>query len=257
MLRSFWLALVFVTIAGAQVTEFEAVSIKPSQPGDTRRPSMEFLPGGRFRSLHMPLLPVLATAYNVPFSTPESLRIQGVPNWIFTEPYDIEATSKAPDQPVRPMLRATLADRLKLVMRSETRETAVYAVMIGQHGLKLERSEIDEKDCTESGPFGPLSATAGCHQVLGGAGHGMRARAANIADLALCASGWSDAPVVDRTGLTGLYAFQTEGWSTAPDDDRSRPALSEIFERLGLKLVRKKAPVEMFTIEHVERPSAN
>jgi uncharacterized protein (TIGR03435 family) len=54
-----------------------------------------------------------------------------------------------------------------------------------------------------------------------------------------------------------LYAIQTDGWSTGLSDDPSRPRLSEIFERMGLKLVRKRAPVEMFTIEHVERPSEN
>jgi hypothetical protein len=57
---------------------------------------MEFLPGGRFRSIHIPLLPVLATAYNLPFATREYRRIKNVPDWIFSEPYDIEAMRLRP-----------------------------------------------------------------------------------------------------------------------------------------------------------------
>lgn len=79
-----------------------------------------------------------------------------------------------------------------------------------------------------------------------------------MADLALHVSNWSEVPVVDHTGLKGLYAIQTEGWDGNPSaSDSSRPTLDEIFDRLGLKLVRKKSAVEVFVIEHIEKPSEN
>jgi uncharacterized protein (TIGR03435 family) len=189
------MGLAISTVVSAQA--FETASIKLSKPGDPRRPSMEFLPGGRFRSIHIPLLPVLATAYNVPFATREYLRIKNVPDWIFSEPYDIEAMPAAPGQRIRPMLRALFAERFKLKMRTEMVETAVDAIAIGPHGPKLDPSKIDERDCVESDQ---LNTGSGCHQILGGMGRGMHASAVTVADIALYASGWSDAPVVDQTG---------------------------------------------------------
>jgi len=39
--------------------------------------------------------------------------------------------------------------------------------------------------------------------------------------------------------------------------DPTRPTLYMIFEKLGLKMEGSKAPVEMFVIERVERPTEN
>jgi uncharacterized protein (TIGR03435 family) len=57
-------------------------------------------------------------------------------------------------------------------------------------------------------------------------------------------------PVVDQTGLSGLYDY-TFDW---PDAGSS---LFASLEELGLKLEAKKAPVEVLVIDHVEKPSAN
>jgi uncharacterized protein (TIGR03435 family) len=67
---------------------------------------------------------------------------------------------------------------------------------------------------------------------------------------------WSDRPILDQTGVTGLYSIQTQGW-TASDDDPNRPTLKGILDGLGLKLVNKRALVDVFTIEHLEKPSEN
>ncbi len=39
--------------------------------------------------------------------------------------------------------------------------------------------------------------------------------------------------------------------------DPTRPTLYMIFEKLGLKMESSKAPVEMFVIDHIERPTEN
>lgn len=165
---------------------FEAFSIKRSIPGDPRRPGMEFLPGGRFRMTNFPLLPVLATAFGVPFQTPESLRIQGIPNWIYTDRYDIEATagqrtvgmtSKAQIDEIRLMLRSALEDRLKLTVRSVSVEKPVYALTVEPRGPNLEKMKVAEKKCDEA----PFDIT-GCHQFVGGAGRGVRGAAVDMSD---------------------------------------------------------------------------
>lgn len=117
----------------ASSTGYEAASFRPSRSGDPRRPGFEFLPGGRFRLTNSPLLlPVIATAYNIPWQSIESvrLRIKGLPDWILTDRYDMEVTAEMATEQVgasllartrnertRLMLQAVLEDRLKLKIR--------------------------------------------------------------------------------------------------------------------------------------------
>ena len=67
-------------------------------------------------------------------------------------------------------------------------------------------------------------------------------------------------PVMDKTGLTGKYDYKLE---YAPDDnsveaDPTGPSIfTAVQEQLGLKLESAKGPVEIFVIDHVERPSEN
>ena len=86
-------------------------------------------------------------------------------------------------------------------------------------------------------------------------------------------SNFADRVVIDKTGLTGLYKFDTEGWSPMralprppnqepTEEDRrlgdpSTPTLFTIFDRLGLRLKSSKAPIETFVIESIERPTEN
>ena len=154
------------------------------------------------------------------------------------------------------MLQSLLADRLKLRIRRESAEMAVYALMVGSRGIKLETAKISERDCAEAAPFGSLDLPApGCHQFLGGQGRGLRGTAVDMADLAAYVSNWSELPVVDQTGLSGLYQIQTESWGSS--ENSSDRTLDEVLDRLGLKLVRQKARLEVLVIERAERPSEN
>ena len=68
-------------------------------------------------------------------------------------------------------------------------------------------------------------------------------------------------PVVDQTGLTGKWDLLLQ-WrpDTAPDTG-DRDALPGLFtaiqEQAGLKLEGTTAPVEVWVVDGVERPSAN
>jgi uncharacterized protein (TIGR03435 family) len=84
---------------------------------------------------------------------------------------------------------------------------------------------------------------------------------------------FTDRPLFDKTGLTGFYDIQTEGWvpmrvtPVSPDvapqrggtsvDNPDRPTLFNVFEKLGLHMESQRAVVDMFVIDHVERPSEN
>ena len=259
---------------------FEAASIKESTSADPRNIVFQFLPGGRFISRNLPLIFIVASAYDLPF-LPD--RFTGGPDWLRRDPYDIEATApggaipagtsaKDRNEKIRLMLQALLADRFHLVIHSEMRDLPRYAITVAKGGPKLEKAQVEEKDCAEN-PSGPDDPAA-CHIFTGGQGRGLHGQAVSLSDLVRGVSGFTDRPVVDQTGLSGLFDIQTEGWvpmrprpprppgqePTAEDlafADSARPTLFQIFDRLGLKLEPQRGPVEMFVIESASRPSEN
>jgi uncharacterized protein (TIGR03435 family) len=161
---------------------------------------------------------------------------------------------------MRAMLQNMLADRFHARIRKETREMPVYAIVVAKGGPKLKKSEIEENDCL-------VRLEEGCHDFDGGWGRGMHAKAVTTDDLAQHIENWSDHPVINRTGLDGLYAVETEGWTpmrqasppTGDGDmtDPARPTLFQVMQKLGLELKQEKGSVDVYIIEHIERPTAN
>lgn len=264
---------------------FEVVSVKPYKGDGRDLRAPEFLPGGRFTS-KAPLIMVIATAYDVPVQI-AAARITGAPSWMsFTRNsldgiYDIEATApkgsgfdglspEARTGRYRLMLQALLADRFKLVLRRESKEMPVYAVVVAKGGPKLQKADIEEKDCPEN-PGGSGDGTVVCHRFNGGRGRGLHARAVSMSDLASWVQSWTDRPLIDKTGIKGLYHIETEPWqpmelgssSPAPGtkqdgvDLRDLPTIFTVFERLGLKLDSEKGNVDMYVIAHIEKPAEN
>jgi bla regulator protein blaR1 len=251
---------------------FEVASVKRNDSGE-RRMGSRIEPGGRYIAQNVPLYWLIADAYRVPF---QSSRLSGGPEWIRSERYDIEAkpekgfippgaSSTVREARIMEMLKALLADRFKLNVRRESKEIPVYVLVVAKNGPKLQKSAMEEKDCTDTPPEKGLP----CHIFNGGQGRGLHGDAVNMADLVLFVENWSDRPMIDRTGLKGLYNIQTDGWvpmqprqgaPSAEDQDMAdpiRPTLFMVLDRLGLKLEPQKAPVDRYIIEGVERPSGN
>lgn len=250
---------------GAQ--SFEVASVKSSKAPDFQGLSRSYLPGGRFVATNYPMLLLISDAYNIP---PQSPRLKGVPEWAWSARFDVEAKAAdgalppgLPDpvrrERMRHMLQTLLAERFKLAIRSENREEQVYSLVVGKNGPKLTPSAIDEKSCDEK-----------CHSLRGGQGRGIHGRAIDTRDLAQFLEDFADRPVVDRTGLTGLFDVDTAGWlpmrgkpgqpgDKAEDgsDMATMPTMFTIVEGLGLRLESQKAPVDTIVVEHVERPSEN
>lgn len=255
---------------------FEVASVKESKSGGLQ--DFAYQPGGRLVVKGIQLIYIIRGAYSMPL---KSDRLSGGPAWIQTTTYDIEAyagkdalpagtSANARDQVIRLMLQTLLEERFKLRMRRETQEQPVYAITVKAGGPKLKQSKLQEKDCVNV-PTSPASGDpSACHTFAGGAVAGIRAHAASISDLVLWMLNWADHPLVDKTGLTGLFDIETEAWDMpvrknfSPDEAaaadaaaQARPNLFEIFDRLGLKLVLQKGPVDSYVIENVERPSTN
>jgi len=74
----------------------------------------------------------------------------------------------------------------------------------------------------------------------------------------------TERPVIDKTGLTGLFDFYLE-WNRAATLDKAatsadpdNPSLfTALQDQLGLKLTPEKGPVEILVIDHAEKPSEN
>src|SRR5262249_3174302 len=135
---------------------FEVASIKLNETQE-RMMRNSMLPGGRLSIKNLPPWMLIAEAYGVPF---QSMRLTGGPEWTRTQRYDIDASapqgaitadmpSKVRAERKRAMLQSLLADRFKLKIRREVRDTPVYALSIAKGGLKLKRASIEEKDCKE------------------------------------------------------------------------------------------------------------
>jgi len=261
-----------IGILYSQVFSFGVTSIKPSKAEDFRRAGIQFLPGGRLIATNYPLQVLISGAYHLPYQSP---RLVGGPEWVRSDRFDLYAKADAGTIPselsaeekrarMRLMLQKLLADRFHLTLRRETKELPVYAMTVAKNGLKLPKSAIEEKDCFDE------SATVSCHTIQGGQGFGLHGKAFDLSDLAVFIENYTDRPVIDKTGIHELFQIETKGWvplggkaalpgMKAEDgsDLASLPSLFTIFGEFGLRLEPQKGPVEIFVIEHVERPGAN
>jgi bla regulator protein BlaR1 len=260
--------------SSAKSLSFEVASVKRNESSD-HGIGFELTPGGRFTAKNVPLFIIVAEAYGVPFQG-SGAQLSGGPDWIRAERFDIEAvaekgslagvtTVKAREDRMRLMMQSLLADRFKLVVHRDTKELPVYAIVVSKGGPKIEKSKMEEKDCPDTQADG-----TNCHSFRGGMGRGLHAQAVTMEDLASAVSNWSDRPVVDRTGLQGLYKIETVGWAPMQPREGGDPGTAEdgvpwserqtlftIFEKMGLKLEAQRAPIERVVIESAQRPVEN
>jgi uncharacterized protein (TIGR03435 family) len=283
-----WIGLALVASIGlaqsqtekTSTPKFEVTSVRPNKSPDTGKGVLQFLPGGRFVATNIPLMLVIAAAWNLPLRSQRLTLASGVrmPDDI----YDIEATADKGTFPpglttearvlrMRLMLQALLEDRFKLRIRRDPKEQPVYALVVRKGGPKLEKSKFQEQDCGDTGPRW-LSNPA-CHFLDGGQDRGLHGGSVTIASVVEYVQDFTDRPLLDKTGLTGFYDIQTEGWAPmrvtpaslggAPQsgdvtvNNSDRPTLFDVFEKLGLQMESQRAVIEMFVIDHVERPSEN
>src|SRR5215510_11457062 len=113
---------------------FDVVSIKrnaASAAGRFENPINQQRPDGGFTMTFVPIMTLVARAYppHIPID------MVGLPEWARREYYDVSATStlaKASADDRIAMLRAMLADRVKLVVHVEKREQPIYDLMLAR-----------------------------------------------------------------------------------------------------------------------------
>ncbi len=268
--------------------EFDVASVKqnksdsPSNSNFPLGPGAVYVPNGGFLSATgFPLITYIAFAYKLMGNDFQSLQSE-LPAWAATDRFDIQARAHGDptkDQ-MRLMMRALLEDRFKLAVHNETREVAALALLLlkpDKTGPQLQRHTGDAPCPTDATTAPGQAPLANGLPVLCGGIFGTpasvpgRVRAAarsvpmGLIATSLTGAGNLGRPVVDHTGLSGTFDFSLE-WTPeingpAPADftpDQSGPTFVEALkEQLGLKLESTKAPIEVFVVDHVERPSEN
>jgi len=167
--------------------------------------------------------------------------------------YDIAATAPSDTSPTREdfrhMLQSLLADRFQLKAHFEKKETLVYALVVAKNGPRLEIS-------SEQTPPKTLFGVNGRNQFV-------RTDNVTIPNLAVDLNGGFgvDRPVIDRTGLTGIYKLKIEATPEWTIDRDPQPGDLSIFtavqEQLGLKLEPSTTQLDVLVIDSAQKPSEN
>ena len=235
--------------------EFDAVSVKPSDPNSRHGTVVDVTPGGTLHVINATLKDLMETAYDV-----RTFQIEGGPKWADAARYDVDATPGARPQgvavpppgwtTVRFKVQALLKDRFQLQLHRESRTLPIYSLAIAKGGIKSSA----------------LSATQNPHRGINAGQGTVLGEAASMKDLAYKLSRLLRRPVVNNTGLEGNYDFRLE-WTpdpgpSAPDGQpvasSAGPSLfSAIQQQLGLRLEATKGPVDVLVIDRVDRPSEN
>jgi uncharacterized protein (TIGR03435 family) len=236
------------------------VSIKPAQQPTWGRPVLWGIGSDLEQATysHQTVLGLIASAYEV---GPE--RISGGPEWIRSYAFDIVAKlpPNTPTVRIPVLLKALLGERFGLVVRHETKEAPVYAMVPGKGGPKLKPSP-DTSGPHSSGAFSsvPLKPVAGGAKVGICCGRSELHRV-TMATFAELLAAHTDRPVIDRTGISGIFEISLH-WagddSPAGPDAGAEPSIyTAVQEQLGIKLDPLRVPLDFLFVQHVDKPSQN
>jgi len=242
---------------------FDVVSIRLAPPPDANfHVSVSSPPhSSRFEATNLPIKALLQIAYG--FDAP----VVGAPDWVENTFYDIQARSddatdarlaKLTNNEVRlekrNAIRVLLADRLGLKTHLETRNTAIYNLVLAKGGAKLQ--------AVPPPPDGQVPATPPAADIQAhGSQHGLEFVGANAPMRAITGplSSMVEAPVIDKTGLNGIYNYTLQfgrDWS-ANDPDGWPSIFTAVQEQLGLKLEAAHEEMPNLVVDHITKPTEN
>ncbi|WP_047491530.1 TIGR03435 family protein [Terriglobus sp. TAA 43] len=238
--------LVFLNAAHAQQTPkpaiaFETAAIHPSHV----TPECSSIPppgSSHFDGTCLTLRLLLQIAFKPEY--PDS--IEGSQHALDSH-YDVRAS--LPDgvtwnyESLRPLMQQLLIERFHLTYHFGTRSVSGYEITTDKNGTRL--TPVSPDSVEQGKKAGELT------QNFFAPGH-IQARGIDADGLAGMLSLAARVPVVNHTGLTGLYNMDLR---YAPDDAASSDLPSfptAIKEQLGLNLKPAKVPVKTIVIDHVD-----
>lgn len=264
---------------------FEVASVRLAPPPDGRSPARRSsgVPGpnnndpGRF-SARLDAMSLVLIAYDIPI-----YRLSEQSD-LYLQKLDVEA--KMPVDTTREqfnvMLQNLLADRLGLKVHWATRQIDMYALVVAKGAPKFKAAAPDSPQASDDaskngnpdrvGSNGFPIPPPGNGPWVGVAPDGkmgMRGHNETTAEMASAIGPRIlGSPLMDATGLTGKYDY-TIFWSTTATDAvrRGTPATDDpdgpsifdaVQDQLGLKIEKRKGPVQMLVVDHIEKkPTEN
>ncbi len=230
------LLVTFVVAICAQPPVFEAAAIKSLPPEALGHVHMNS-DGNIVNYSSAGLKDMIAVAYRIGKD-----RISG-PAWLDSEMYAVNA--RVPDGAsqgqVPEMLQALLRDRFGLVVHRESKEMPVLVLVVAKGGPKMKAAE-GVTGCSDNG--NDKGNVLACHSA--------------ISNLLPVLSGRMRSPVIDKTGLNGVYEINMQWDRDAPDDPPGTSLLEALPKQLGLRLESQKGPVEILIVDSANRvPTPN
>src|SRR6202789_410014 len=212
--------------------------------------------GDRYFLTQATMLDLIATAYGV-----DAFNVHGGPTWLERDRYDIRAKVPPGTTPadVKLMLRALLADRFHLIVKTGTAPMPTYILSAGPGKPKMAESEAaGDAACMplppppNPSPGAPSYITVNCKNLT------MAAFAETLHNFA---GGYLDQPVVDETNLAGAWDFTIKWTGRGQLEKQGADGISifaAVEKQLGLKLELQTAPRPVFQVASVdETPTPN
>jgi len=251
----------------AKAPAFEIVSIRGHKPGYWPTFERKQITPDGFNWINVQPQGLITFAYDLRDPKLQVGLIPGAPKWIRSEWYDLRAkmsetdvqklknaSSTAREAYMRQMVQSLLADRFSLKAHLVSKEGLAYDLVVAKNGPKNMNAALADE-------------TPGISAIDSG---DLQYHNTPLAALLLILPQMlGDAPVADKTGLTGNYDFELK-WERDPNlmpgavplapspVDGSRPSIFKALEeQLGLKLVPARIPIKGIVIDYIERPSPN
>jgi uncharacterized protein (TIGR03435 family) len=224
-------------VAGKHL-EFDAASIKPNHDsGPLSRFEGGFTIGpGSIGGSNISLRLMIREAYSI-----TTYQLTGGPKWVDSDRFDLEAKAGRPVSHAElcEMLQTLLAKRFNLVVQHEVKEMPVYLLTVGKGGLKIPEWKPGDTvpDLTQKREGRVVFSMS-----LSGP---MEHWAEHLSGVAAIGR-----PVIDKTGLQGLYAMTLK---LQPQEE----LIPVVEEGTGLRFEAKRAHVDSLVITRVEKPSGN
>jgi uncharacterized protein (TIGR03435 family) len=233
--------------------EFEVATIKPSDPAKCCSRGWSYS-GRRFMIQNMNLKYMIQWAWNL-----QAKQVAGGPPWMDDTRFDLDGEINGDGIPNarewKIAVQKLLIERFRLQIHHEKLVMPAFALVIAKGGPKLTPGDGNVKGNQGMGFVGAPGQTM--------YGNGVNASIGDfIGELQRILM---DRPIVDETGLTGVYNIHIEFTREEPGalgttelpDTAAPNLLDALQQQLGLKLERTKAPVDVIVIDKAEPPEAN
>ncbi|MGD0868315.1 MAG: TIGR03435 family protein [Bryobacteraceae bacterium] len=270
---------------------FEVASIRLNSISDflasgSMRPRFRGGPGtsdpGRLRVAPTGLRTLIEWAWNVQdfaLATP-----RGVEDVIYS--IDAVVPPNTSRQDCYRMLQHLLIERLKLEVHHEARMGTIYELVVAKDGSKLRDAEpppagepagleptmrpnlsLSTVRGKDGRPQLPPGRPGAIRITMVGSGFRFLGRMQTGADIASTLENHIGHPVIDKTGLKGVYDYTFDVAADGPVQINSPAAPAEtdigdilgaVVRQLGLKLERKKGPVDVLVVDRFSKtPTEN